>query len=82
MTSRSPASGVSRRSMLAAAGAATVTAPLAAPAVARAEETISWTMVTAWPKGAPGVGGSADRFAAMVEAMSGGRLAITVYGAG
>ena len=82
MTSRSPASGVSRRSMLAAAAAATVTAPLAAPAVARAEETISWTMVTAWPKGAPGVGGSADRFAAMVEAMSGGRLAITVYGAG
>ena len=82
MTSRSPASGVSRRSMLAAAAAATVTAPLAAPAVVRAEETISWTMVTAWPKGAPGVGGSADRFAAMVEAMSGGRLAITVYGAG
>lgn len=82
MTTDSAATGVSRRRMLAAAAAATATAPLAAPAVLRADDTVNWTMVTAWPKGSPGVGGSAERFAAMVGAMSGGRLAITVYGAG
>lgn len=78
MTPKTSASGVSRRRLL----AATAAAPLAAPAVLRADDTINWTMVTAWPKGAPGVGGSADRFAQMVGAMSGGRLNVTVYGAG
>jgi len=39
-------------------------------------------MVTSWPKGAPGVGTSADRLAAKINEMSGGRLTVTVYGAG
>ena len=39
-------------------------------------------MVTSWPKGTPGVGTSADRLAARIGEMSGGRLTVTLYGAG
>ena len=70
--------GLTRRGLIAASAAA----PLAAPAVARAQDPVRWTMVTAWPKSAPGVGTGAERFAAMVNAMAGGRLEIEVYGAG
>jgi TRAP-type mannitol/chloroaromatic compound transport system substrate-binding protein len=41
-----------------------------------------WRMVTTWPKDFPGLGTTAQEFANMVEAMSGGRLQIRVYGAG
>jgi TRAP-type mannitol/chloroaromatic compound transport system substrate-binding protein len=78
MTQSKSSNIVTRRGVLAAAAAA----PLAAPAVVRAQDAKHWTMVTAWPKGAPGVGTSADRFAAMVNRMAAGRLEITVYGAG
>ena len=78
MTQSQKSNHVTRRRVLAGAAAS----PLAAPAIARAQETRRWTMVTAWPKGAPGVGTSADRFAAMVNRMAAGRLEITVYGAG
>ncbi len=64
----------------AAAGATVTASTLAAPALASGKET--WKMVMPWPKGAPGVGVNAQRFADMVTAMSGGRLSIKVYGGG
>ena len=68
-----------RRSLLKAAllgsGAA-----IAAPAISRGR--IEWRMVTSWPKGLPGLGTGAERLAANITAMSGGRLAIKVYAAG
>ena len=54
---------------------------LAAPAVARGE-TRRWRMVTSWPKRLPGPGLSAERIAARIGALSGGRLDITVSAAG
>lgn len=62
------------------AGTATAAATLAAPAIASG--TIEWRMVHSWPKGLPGVGVGADRLAARIEAMSGGRLKINVFAAG
>lgn len=49
---------------------------------ARSAEPRQWKMVTSWPKGAPGVGTAADRLASKINEMSGGRLSVTVYGAG
>jgi TRAP-type mannitol/chloroaromatic compound transport system substrate-binding protein len=54
---------------------------IAAPSIARAE-TMEWKMVTSWPKRLPGPGMSADRVADRIRALSGGRINITVYGAG
>lgn len=45
-------------------------------------ETFEWKLVTTWPKNFPGLGSAPVRFAEKVEAMSGGRLKIRVYGAG
>ncbi len=72
---------IDRRRALGLAGAG-VAGTLAAPAIARAQETHNWTMAMAWPSGAPGVGVNAERCARMIEAMSGGRIQITLYGAG
>src|SRR3546814_11325785 len=44
--------------------------------------TIEWKMVTSWPKNFPGVGVGAERFATLVDAMSGGRLKVKIYAAG
>ena len=63
---------------LAAAGS--IAAPLATPALA--QERIEWAMPSSFPKPAPGVGTNATRFAEVVETLSGGRMVITVYGAG
>ncbi|TKB49701.1 TRAP transporter substrate-binding protein [Ferrimonas sediminicola] len=41
-----------------------------------------WKLVTSWPKNFPGLGMAPERFAERVNQMSGGRLTITVYGAG
>lgn len=41
-----------------------------------------WKMVTCWPKNYPGLGISAERIAENITNMSGGRLQVTVYGAG
>ena len=54
---------------------------IAAPAVATAK-TKEWRLLTSLPKGLPGPGVSAQRFAERVTAMSGGRLKITVFGGG
>src|SRR5437016_10799974 len=66
-----------RRTLIGAAGAAT----LAAPSIARAE-TKRWRMVTSWPKRLPGPGLSAERVAERIAALSGGRLQISVHAAG
>jgi TRAP-type mannitol/chloroaromatic compound transport system substrate-binding protein len=73
-------SKITRRN-LARGGALSLAGALAAPALARAE-TRRWRMVTSWPKRLPGPGLSAERVAASISAMSGGRLEITVSAAG
>lgn len=56
----------------------------AAPFVstASADETITWNMVTSWPKNFPALGTGANDFAKRIEEMSGGRMKIRVHGAG
>ncbi|KPQ07399.1 MAG: TRAP-type mannitol/chloroaromatic compound transport system, periplasmic component [Rhodobacteraceae bacterium HLUCCA12] len=68
-----------RRTFL-ASGAGLTAATLAAPAVAQG--VIEWNMPSSFPKAAPGVGTNSSRFAELVEAMSDGRMVLTVYGAG
>ncbi|MCE7999645.1 MAG: TRAP transporter substrate-binding protein [Rhodobiaceae bacterium] len=70
---------LNRRTVLGAGAIAGV--GLSATSASTAEPR-TWKMVTSWPKGAPGVGTSADRLAAKINQMSGGRLTVTVYGAG
>ena len=57
------------------------TAQTDAPVVAAADP-IEWKLVTSWPKNFPGLGQAPETFANYVNAMSGGRLTVTVYGAG
>lgn len=47
-----------------------------------ADDTIELTMVSTWPRGAPGVGTNAERFAQYVNVMTGGRIAIRFHAAG
>ncbi len=63
------------------AGAAGVAA---APFVstAKAQETITWDMVTSWPQNFPALGTGANDFARRVEELSGGRMRVRVHGAG
>jgi TRAP-type mannitol/chloroaromatic compound transport system substrate-binding protein len=59
------------------AGAAALAVPTTVSAASK-----SWKLVTSLPKGLPGVGVSADRFAQRVTEMSAGRLKIKVFGGG
>jgi TRAP-type mannitol/chloroaromatic compound transport system substrate-binding protein len=63
------------------AGAAGV---VAAPFVstAKAQDTITWDMVTSWPKNFPALGTGANDFAQRIETLSGGRMRVRVHGAG
>ncbi|MBD3896995.1 TRAP transporter substrate-binding protein [Halomonas sp. ML-15] len=63
------------------AGAAGVAA---APFIstAKADEVISWRMVTSWPQNFPALGTGAKDFAERIERLSGGRMRIEVLGAG
>lgn len=72
------------------AGAATASAGTAAaaatgsfptPAIA-ATDVRNWDMVTSWPAGLPGPGTAAEALAERIAAVSGGRIRITVHGAG
>ncbi|MFC4701668.1 TRAP transporter substrate-binding protein [Glaciecola siphonariae] len=45
-------------------------------------KTYKWKLVTSWPKNFPGLGRAPETFATYVNEMSGGRLQVTVYGAG
>ncbi|KGE78608.1 TRAP transporter substrate-binding protein [Halomonas salina] len=57
---------------------------VAAPFVstASAQETITWNMVTSWPKNFPALGTGANDLAERIERMSGGRMRVKVHGAG
>ncbi|MCS6779685.1 MAG: TRAP transporter substrate-binding protein [Geminicoccaceae bacterium] len=68
----------SRRRLLAAASAA----PLAAPAVLRADTPLRWRMVTSWPRGLPGPGMNAQRLAERIERLTGGRIRVQLHAAG
>ncbi|MDI5987373.1 TRAP transporter substrate-binding protein [Halomonas sp. M4R5S39] len=63
---------------LGAAGA--VAAPFVS--TAKAQETITWDMVTSWPKNFPALGTGANDFAERIEKLSNGRMRIRVHGAG
>ncbi len=63
-----------------AAGAAAAASTLAAPAIASGKRELK--MVTTWPKGFPGLGTGAQRFADKVTAASGGNLTVKLYAAG
>jgi len=52
----------------------------AAPAISK--ERIEWRMVTAWPKGLPGLGTGAENLGRRITQMSGGRLTVRVFAAG
>jgi len=72
-----------RRSFIKTAGVAglgTTATALAAPAIAQG--TMTWRMVTTWPKNFPGLGVGAQRLADRITAASGGKLTIQVYSAG
>ena len=47
-----------------------------------AAERFEWSCVTSWPPRYPGVGSGVENLAARIDAMSGGRLKIKVYGGG
>ena len=79
MTGLQAGARVKRRTILKAAVAGGAAA-LAAPAISKG--LIEWRMVTSWPKGLPGLGTGAERLAANITEMSGGRLTIKVYAAG
>lgn len=68
------------KSTLAAAGAASLALPATVSAASKGSK--SWKLLTSLPKGLPGPGVSADRFAKRVTEMSGGRLKIKVYSGG
>jgi TRAP-type mannitol/chloroaromatic compound transport system substrate-binding protein len=75
----------SRRTFLATTAAGAAVGTLGFPMIARAQQTFNWKMTSAYPKGAPFYmdgPGSATDLAKRIEAMSSGRLRITVYGAG
>lgn len=45
-------------------------------------ETIKWKLITTWPKNFPALGAAPENFAKLASKMSGGRLEVSVYGAG
>ena len=68
-----------RRKFLAGAGG--LAAAAAAPAVI-AQPKFQWRMATSWPTNASVIWGGAQRFAAIVEEVTGGRLKIEPYASG
>lgn len=73
------------RGALAAGGASLPALPAlaqapAAPAIL--QQRYEWRLVTAWPRGLPGVGTGIERIARNIEAMSGGRMRIRLFAAG
>ena len=75
-----PTPTLSRRALIGGAAAAGGTAALARPAIAGDTQTLR--MVTSWPKNLPGPGVSAERVAAGIGRLSGGRLTVEVFAAG
>ncbi len=58
------------------------TTGLAAPAIVHAQPTMTWRLVTPWPRNTPGVGTNAQRFCDNVTAMSDGRLTVQLFAGG
>jgi TRAP-type mannitol/chloroaromatic compound transport system substrate-binding protein len=78
-----------RRDVIRGLGAGAAAAAVAAcsrttgPAAGAADtRTFEWRLVTTWPANFPGLGTGAIEFAKRVEACSGGRLKIRIYGDG
>ncbi|MCE8017307.1 TRAP transporter substrate-binding protein [Halomonas sp. MCCC 1A17488] len=72
-----------RRKFLKTAGlgaAGVVAAPFVS--TAKAQETITWDMVTSWPTNFPALGTGANDFAKRIEQLSNGRMRVRVHGAG
>ncbi|MGB5261183.1 MAG: TRAP transporter substrate-binding protein [Gammaproteobacteria bacterium] len=46
------------------------------------QQTFEWKMVTTWPKNFPGLGTGANNLVRLITEMSGGRIKVTLYGAG
>lgn len=61
-------------------GGAAATTALAAPALAQGRE--EWRMVTAWPKGLPGLGRGAESLASRITEMSEGKITVKVFAGG
>ena len=57
-------------------------ASLIIPKKSIAKKKYNWKMVTTWPKNFPGLGSAAETFEKMVNECSGGKMNITVFGAG
>ena len=64
----------------AAGGIAAAAATISAPAISQGIKQLK--MVTTWPKNFPGLGTGAERLAARINTMSGGRLQVKVYAGG
>ena len=62
--------------------AQTITSGTGVEGADRSNQQFEWKLVTTWPKNLPGLGSAGENFARYVTEMSGGRLKVTVYGAG
>jgi TRAP-type mannitol/chloroaromatic compound transport system substrate-binding protein len=71
-----------RRQFVAGAGIGAAAAASAFPRPAIAQGTRELKMVTIWPKTLPGLQSGAERVAATISALSGGRLNVKVFAAG
>lgn len=69
-----------RRAFLAGGAGAAAVSALPRPAIAQGK--MEWRMVTAWPRGLPGMGTGTERLARRIGELSGGRLTIKLYAAG
>jgi len=61
-------------------GSVAVGTGLGLSSVAQAKAKYKWKMVTTWPKNFPGLGTAANKLAALIGEMSGGRITVKVYG--
>ena len=70
-----------RRNFIKALGATTAVATLGSKRAQADAKKYKWKMVTSWPKNFPGLGVGAENLAKMINALSGGRIKIKVFGA-
>ncbi|WP_299012902.1 TRAP transporter substrate-binding protein [uncultured Photobacterium sp.] len=73
---------VVRKFAVAAAIVSTLLFPFVTHAAEPEKPEYEWKMVTSWPKNYPGIGLGANELAELINEMSGGRIKVTVYGAG
>jgi TRAP-type mannitol/chloroaromatic compound transport system substrate-binding protein len=71
-----------RRTFVASAAVGTAATVSTFPRPALSQGRMEWRMVTAWPKGLPGLGTGAERLAERITAMSEGKLTVRVFAAG